>query len=378
VKYEEGIIMDYRELKVRMKNIKSELDPSERSKRYFAGEEVDHIPYSLMLGNEVLCEIYGYKTSEAMADFNIYAEIIERKKEDFGINQVRIGLGLRTLGAAMGSTLTYPEHGIDRIQEYVLQDYNDWGKMGKAVPYNNRVLTPMLEKAAKVRERFPDMELSTSIIGPISNAVAIRPIEKVLRDTRKNPERLKELIALAVDNSLRWVEAFTKEFGASKVNIADPVTCTDILSRSQFEEFSFPELKRLVSGVKEITGLKPSLHICGHTKGIWGELKRLEISSFSVDNCEDLAELREALGDTMTIVGNVPPVDIFRFGSIDDVIESVKDCIQKGATSPKGYILDAGCDVPTATPKENLDAFTYAARKYGAGAKIGEMPLGMM
>ncbi|NMA74717.1 MAG: uroporphyrinogen decarboxylase, partial [Bacteroidales bacterium] len=133
--------MDYRELKVRMKNIKSELDPSERSKRYFAGEEVDHIPYSLMLGNEVLCEIYGYKTSEAMADFNIYAEIIERKKEDFGINQVRIGLGLRTLGAAMGSTLTYPEHGIDRIQEYVLQDYNDWGKMGKAVPYNNRVLT---------------------------------------------------------------------------------------------------------------------------------------------------------------------------------------------------------------------------------------------
>ncbi len=130
-----------------------------------------------------------------MADFNIYAEIIERKKEDFGINQVRIGLGLRTLGgAAMGSTLTYPEHGIDRIQEYVLQDYNDWGgKMGKAVPYNNRVLTPMLEKAAKVRERFPDMELSTSIIGPISNAVAIRPIEKVLRDTRKKSGETKRI-----------------------------------------------------------------------------------------------------------------------------------------------------------------------------------------
>ena len=370
--------MDYNELKLKLKEIKSEMTPSERMEKYFAGEEVDHIPYRLALGNEASCEIYGYKTSEMNADFNIYAEIIERRREDFDMNVVNIGLGLRTLGAAMGSTLAYPEHGIDRIEKHILQDYDDWGKMDKADPYNNRVLTPMLEKAAKVRERFPDMGLSTSIIGPISNAVAIRPIEKVLRDTRKNPERLKELIALAVDESLRWVEVFAKEFGAGKVSIADPVTCTDILSRSQFEEFSFPELKRLVSGVKNITGFKPSLHICGHTKGIWEDLKELEISSFSVDNCEDLEELREVLGDSMTIVGNVPPVDILRFGSIDDVIESVKECIQKGAASPKGYILAAGCGIPMGTPKENLEAYIYAVRKYGKGAKIGEMPDGMM
>lgn len=104
--------MDYKELKARLKNIESELSPSERSKRYLAGEKVDHIPHNLMLGGEALCEIYGYKTSEMNADFNIYAEIIKRKREDFGIDGVDIGLGLRTLGAAMGSTLVYPEHGF--------------------------------------------------------------------------------------------------------------------------------------------------------------------------------------------------------------------------------------------------------------------------
>ena len=180
-----------------------------------------------------------------------------------------------------------------------------------------------------------------------------------------------------MDNSLEWSRAFTEEFGAGTVSIADPVTCTDILSLNQFEEFSFPELKRLVTGIKNITGLKPSLHICGHTKGIWEDLKELEISSFSVDNCEDLAEVRRVLGETMTIVGNVPPVDILKFGSIDDVIKSVKDCIQKCAASPKGYILSTGCSVVIGTPKENLEAYIYAARAYGRGAKIGEMPLGM-
>ena len=186
------------------------------------------------------------------------------------------------------------------------------------------------------------------------------------------------MLALVDDNSLRWIEVFTKEFGQVPVSIADPVTCRDILGPSQFEGFSFPELKRLVSGVKKITGSKPSLRVCGRTKELWECLKELEISSFSVDNCENLEEVREVLGNTMTIIGNVPPVDILKIGTIDDVIDSVKDCIQKGATFPKGYIICSGCDLPIGTPKENLEAFIYAARTYGKGAKMGKMPLGMI
>lgn len=369
--------MDYNELKEEMKNVKSEMNSRERAKKYFEGERVDHIPYSLHLVYFALAEIHGYTTSQMNSDFDIYAEIIEKAKEDLGIEGANVRLSLRTMGAAMGSTLHYPEHGIDNIEEYILQDYEDWDKMIDPDPYNNKILTPMLEQAEKLRTRFPDMQLSTGVVGPLSTAIAIRPIEKVLRDTRKNPEKLRELIALGVDNSLRWVEVFTKEFGAATASISEPVACTDIISRSQFEEFAFPELKRLVNGLKEITGFKPSLHICGHTKGIWEDLKELEISSFSVDDCEDLEEVCEILGDTFPILGNVPPVEVLKQGTIDDVIKSVKDCIRKGATSPKGYILATGCQVPIGTPKENLEAFIYAARKYGRDAKIGELPKGL-
>lgn len=369
--------MDYNELKENMKDVKSEMRPSERTKKYFSNEVVDHIPYSLHLVYYALAEIHGYTTSDMDADFDIYAEIIEKAREDLGLEGINARLSLRTMGASMGSTLHFPKRGIDTIEKHILQDYNDWDKMIDANPYNNKILLSLLEEAEKLKNRFPDMTLSTGVVGPLSTAIAIRPIEKVLRDTRKNPEKLKELIALGVDNSLKWVEVFTKEFGPATASISDPVTCTDIISRSQFEEFSFPELKRLVSGLKDITGLKPSLHICGHTKGIWEDLKELEISSFSVDDCEDLAEVCEALGNHLSIVGNVPPVDVLRNGSIDDVINSVKNCIRKGALSPKGYTLATGCQVSLGTPKENLDAFVYAARKYGAGAKLGQLPKGL-
>lgn len=369
--------MDYNELKEAMKEVKSEMTSAERMQKYFSGEEVDHIPCNLLSDTEALCEIYGYKTSEMYADFEIFAEIVEKAINDNYIDSVSIGLGLQTLGGAMGSTLHYPEHGIENVEDYFLEDYDEWDKMIDPDPYNNKVLTPMLEKAIKLKERFPDISIITGVCGPISTAVALRPVEKALRDTRRNPEKLKELIALCVDNSLRWVEAFTKEVGPAQASIADPVTCDDILSKKQFEEFNLPELKRLAAGIKEITGSAPSMHICGHSKGLWPYFKEIGISSYSVDNCEDLAELREAIGNDMPIVGNVPPVDVLRNGTIDDVIESVKDCISKGATSPNGYILSSGCQVPIGTPKENLDAFFYAAAKYGQGAKIGEMPKGM-
>ena len=42
-----------------------------------------------------------------------------------------------------------------------------------------------------------------------------------------------------------------------------------------------------------------------------------------------------------------------------------------------GYTLGTGCQVPIGTPRENFDAFIFAARKYGRGARKGMIPLGI-
>lgn len=82
--------------------------------------------------------------------------------------------------------------------------------------------------------------------------------------------------------------------------------------------------------------------------------------------------MKAALGDTMRISGNVPPTTVLRNGTIDDVIESVKECLIKGSDSPCGYSLAVGCQVPLGTPRENLEAYIYAARRYGRGAQKGK------
>lgn len=370
--------MDYAEMRKLMDKQKVEMTESERLKAYNNGEEVDYLPFKLYAPDLVFANIFGYSTSEFGKNVEVKCDVIQKVKNEFGFYSSNFGLGLKTIGAALGSKSIVPENGIDYVEEHVLKNYDDLERLELTDPYNNPVLTPILESAKVIKDRFPDITISTSVAGPFSTAISIRRIESILRDTKKDPENLHKLLQLTVDCSLKWVEAFYNEFGSVGINITDPVTSINILSYDQFKQHSYSYFKKLVDGIIDIMGAPPSAHICGRTSPIWNDLVDIGIKSFSVDNCEDLEHIKNEVGDKMMISGNVPPVDVMRNGSIDDVIKSCKLCIGKGADSPMGFVLSTGCQIPIGTPRENVEAFIYAARKYGRLAKKGELPQGIL
>ena len=67
----------------------------------------------------------------------------------------------------------------------------------------------------------------------------------------------------------------------------------------------------------------------------------------------------------MAIQGNVPPVDVIRLGTPQDVLRASKECIRKAWDSPNGFTLTSGCQTPMDTPAENLQAMMDAARIFG-------------
>lgn len=358
----------YRELKAQ----KVEMTPDERISAYLRGEEVDCIPYAFLAPGDALANIWGYTKGDVRRSFDIRCELIRRKKAEYGFTGLSVNMGLRGIGRALGSTIEYPENSVDYVKEHILSDYETLDRLEDFNVYESPFLLEKLEEAKKLMDCFPDMRVSTDVAGPLSTAAAIRRIEHILRDMRKNPEALHRLLDVSVNTSLKWVEAFCRETGSHSASFADPVTTTDILGEKYFEKFSKPYMKKLVDGITKITGKKPSAHICGHTKKIWTDLMEIGIENFSLDNCEDLEEAKKVMGEQVFLSGNVSPVEVLRYGTIDDVIENVKRCIQKGSDSPKGYMLMTGCQVPIGTPKENLDAYIYAARKYGANARLGK------
>lgn len=366
--------MNREELYKELAEQKEEMRPGERMEAYLRGEETDYLPYGLLAPEDALAHIWGFTKGQVHRSFDVRCEIIRRKKEEYGFVGLSIPLGLRGIAEAVGSVLEYPEDAVDYVKEYAAADYSALNAIEEFDVGKNKFLLDKLEEGKRLMELFPDMGISTDVAGPFSTAIAMRPIELVLRDMRRNPDKVHRLLSCAVQCSLKWVERFYKETGSSAVGFADPVTTTDILGRKDFQEFSKPYMKRLIDGIISITGVAPSVHICGHTKNIWLDLEEIGITNFSLDNCESLEEAKKTIGDKMFLSGNVAPVDVMRLGSIDMVIDAVRTAIIEGSGSPSGYMLMTGCQVPIGTPRENIDAYIYAARKYGGRARIGRLP----
>lgn len=354
-----------------------QMTAGERMAAYFAGEEVDCIPYFFQGDEEAIADVLGYTTAQWRDNPEAHIDIMRRRRSEFGLEGLWVGQRLRTVGEAVGSTIRFPEVGIDRVAKHAIERIDQLGSIIDNDPFTNPVYLGLLERAHILKDAFPEMEITTSVAGPFTVASTIMPMETLLRDTRKHPKEVHELLDFAVYHSVAWVEMFAREFGSCSCGIADPASSAGILSRKQYQDFSFPAQEKLVAGLTEAMGMAPSLHICGKTSPLWDDIAKLKISSFSVDNCESMAELKERLGDTFVIVGNVPPVDVMLTGSIDDVFAACRQCIAQAADSPCGYFLSTGCQVPIGTPRANLEAFIYAARTYGRGAKKGALPKGL-
>ncbi|MBO4365711.1 MAG: uroporphyrinogen decarboxylase family protein [Eggerthellaceae bacterium] len=366
------------ELKRHFDTYVDKMTQGERAAAYASGEEADHIPYSIQSNEEAMANVFGYTTAQWRDDPKVHIDVIRRRRDEFGIVGLAAGLRLRTVGQAVGTRMFFPEVGIDRVVEPAVQTPADMKRVLDVDPYTSPVYQAILERGRILKDAFPEMGIGTSVAGPITVAAMIMPTDLMLRNTRKNPAMVRELLELAVYHSVAWAEMFAQEFGGAPCTICDPVSCADIISRKQYVEFSLPYQQKLVEGLTKAMGRKPGLHICGKTNTLWDDMRNLDVVSFSVDNRESLEEAKRRMGDRFVLVGNVDPVDVMMSGSPADVVEACKNCIRQGSESPLGYNLGTGCQVPIGTPRENFEAFVYAARIYGAHARKGQLPKGML
>lgn len=355
-----------------MKEMPSEsLTPKERGILYQKGEEVDHIPYSL-ISTETAAVLYGIDIRKTYTDVEVVIELEKRMMEDFGIGYMLAGPRLKGIAEALGSKMRYPENNMYLVDQPLISNYKMLDYMKVIDPYKDGKMPLMLQMLNELQKQFDYYDnVKSGVCGPMTCALSLRDAGMFLRDLRKEPDQVHKLLQFSVECIKAWMKVVYDEFGCV-CSIADPASSMDLIGKKHFEIFSKPYLMQLVEWTKEYTGRSPSIHICGKSRKIWEDLREIGFSSFSVDNCEDLLELKQVLGEDMVISGNIPPVDILRNGDVYTVIQSVRECIEKAADSPRGYLLSAGCQIPLGTPKENLMAYVYAARKYGANAVKGK------
>ncbi len=66
------------------------------------------------------------------------------------------------------------------------------------------------------------------------------------------------------------------------------------------------------------------LHICGKTKAHLGRHGCDRHWWLKLDNQDDIGELRTKHEGTVTVIGNVDPVSVMKYGKKEDIYEAVK------------------------------------------------------
>lgn len=351
------------------------MTPKERAAAYAKGEEVDRIPTSLSAG-ETAPPLYGIPICDYYFSADAMVEVESRLAEDFQADNMGIGLGLRTLVEALGTELAYPKDSVSYIVKPALGSLEDVENMELVNVTKDGRFPLIIEAFQRLQERYgQERVLSSGLAGPFTTAASLFGTENFLKATVRNKEGVHKLLQYSTDCVVKCCQDLNRILGI-KFMLSEPMVSRNLLSKKQFCEFFLPYLKQSVERMNQFQG-STGIHICGTTKDRWAEVVDAGVSSFWVDNCESLKELKEAYGDRIAISGNVVPVDVLRNGTAEDIEENVKACIAEAADNPCGYNLCPGCTTPVGTSKDNMIAFMNAAAIYGRGARKGYMPKGM-
>lgn len=343
---------------------KDQMTSMERMTAFAKGEEIDRIPCSISTG-ETMASFIGMNTREYYHSPEGMVELELGLYKKIGADGVRVSTTLRGVGEAMGSKLHYPNNNLQLLETPAINHVKDIVNLEPSNPEKDGRL-PIVLKALKMlkKEIENKSRVGLGLTGPFSTAASVVGTENLLKWMIKYPEDVHILMEIVTESNNKLIVK-AAELGAG-VGFSDPVSSTSLISAKQFNVFSAPYLKRNVEKVIELTGSSPSIHICGNSKGIWESVMDTGISSFSIDNIEDLGEAKKLMGDRITISGNVPPVDVIRLGTKEDVLKAAKTCIRKAYDSKNGFILSAGCQIPMDTPLENIQGLVDAARIYGS------------
>jgi MtaA/CmuA family methyltransferase len=319
--------------------------------RYLAtieGKPVDHLA-RLPILMQFAAEHAGSNYGAFASDFRVLTECNIACAREFGIDQMNTMSDPFRETQGFGANIIYGRDMVPYCEKHPLEDDPDLSKLPRPDPLQAERMRDRIDAIRTYKERVGgDYSIMGWVEGPAAEAADLRRLDNFFMDLMDEEEYASDLMELCVDVALDFAKAQV-DAGADTIGIGDAAASQ--VSAALYEQLILPHEQRLVSGLKEM-GAKVRLHICGNITHLLPGIATLGIDILDVDHMVDLGVVREAVGCTV-IAGNLDPVaDVMRSHPAA-IRQAVLDCYAR-AGNP--FMVNAGCEIPSRTPVENLRA----------------------
>ncbi len=194
--------------------------------------------------------------------------------------------------------------------------------------------------------------------GPLNVASFLMGTTEFLMAIRTNPDESQKLLNLVTEFTVDWLKIQKQTFASiDGVLILDDIV--GFLGKDDFTRVAKPYLKTIFDSLdvkvkffhNDAMGLVCAPH-----------LAEIGINLFNFSHEHPLAKMRELVGKTVTLLGNIPPRDVLAAGSAGEVSDAVASSVE-GLTDKTRLILSCGGGIPQDVPTENIKAFTSAVEQ---------------
>lgn len=329
------------------------MNSKERLDRFMAGESVDRRPNLTIVGSMVT-QYTGITVEEYCKNYKAMADAAIRCARESKLDFVQIASDLQREAEGYGTKLTYYADRLPSVAQYALSNILD---VEKLVPKKCREIPRLFDlvNATKyVLDTVPEIYPMTIVDGPATIAGNIRGVEDLMIDFFDEPDACEALLDLATDTTLDFLEELAA-VGARYVYMPDPIA--SLFSPNFYQKFILPRHKVIFSKMREL-GMTSRLHMCGNTSALLPYTCRCGAQIVDIDHAVNYASALQIVGEHCILNGNIDPVGDVYSATADHVFQAVCELGRSLGTSR--CLLMPGCELPTNTPQENLNAIARA------------------
>jgi len=248
-----------------------------------------------------------------------------------------------------GGTIEYVRDGVPRCTP-PLKDTTDLSVLGTPDPLQSERMLDRVDAIRAFKEQLGgEYSILGWIEGPAAEAADLRDVTNFLMDLVMNEEFACELMDRCIEVGIEFARAQI-EAGADTIGVGDAIASQ--VSFDIYEKLILPREERLFTAIREMGGLI-KLHICGNITHLLPGIAQLPIDVIDIDHMVDIVAAREAVGDKVAITGNIDPASAVRTGTPDAIHKAIQEIY---ARIGNPYMPNAGCEIPSGTPEENLKA----------------------
>jgi len=265
--------------------------------------------------------------------------------------------------AAFGCPIVWDENNPPYAVHY-MENISDFKKMKPINPHEDGLMPAALKEYEymlknldkKYVKKLEYLDGCALVTGPLEVAAAMLGHTNFFVSFYEEPELVKQLLEFITDGIIRYLKELEKIAGELKL-VSMIEHNPGQISPAHFEEFAAPY-------ISHIFGEFPNaIRLYHNEDNVTHVLSRIPSLNAQIWHFGDvvLEKAKQTIGDKITLMGNIHPLNVLLKGTPEEVYRASKNCIEKMSYNG-GFILCTGGGIAPGTTLENVSSMINAAR----------------